>query len=259
MDQDRIKRRIRGLLNLASDDAAANGEIDNAMRMAAQLMEEHHLSEADVAVEAERKGGAVDQVPDMGTADCAAQGGNLSTWESVLSSAVGSLVGSVKSYRTRAEVKVGTFGRPREKIVIRYYGPAEDAALAAELLAEWSAVIAGLAFGKYGGCFKGDGAQYAYGFACALHTKAREADKARHRVITDSTRALVHVGAPSLGALLEVRKHQAAAWLDSTGVKLARGSRSGGYRAGSHDARSAGRADGARADFTATRRPKLSA
>lgn len=34
---DRIKRRIRGLLNLAGDNGAAEGEIDNAVRMAAAL------------------------------------------------------------------------------------------------------------------------------------------------------------------------------------------------------------------------------
>ena len=255
MDTDRIKRRIRGLLNLAANDAASEGEIDNAMRMAAQLMDEHHLSEADARAaqpQAERR-----EQP-MGQADAPAAGAKWSTWESALASAVGTLVGSVKCYRCHAETKSGMFGAPRRGVCIRFYGPADDAQLAAELFSEWSHVIASMAVGKYGGCFRGDGAMYAYGFACQLRNRAQEADVARAQVSTTSTRALVHVGGGgTLAQVLEGKRAEAGRWLASQGVKLATTSRRAGYSSGSHDAYGACRADGARADFSANRRAKL--
>lgn len=258
IDHDRIKRRIRGLLNLAADDGAANGEIDNAMRMAAQLMEEHHLSEADV--EAKAQASAVAQ-PDirMDTATAPAVGQNFSTWESSLSGAVENLVGSVKRYVTRETVKTGSFGAPVFKKCVKFYGPAEDAALAAEIFGEWAHVISALATGKYGGCFRGDGAMYAYGFAQSLSEKASAAKRAREHVVTDSTRALVFTGgAGSLAQVLEHKRELAATWLEKDrGIKLVSGGRRSGYSSGSHDARSEGRRDGSRAEFSAQRRAKL--
>lgn len=257
MDTERIKRRVRALLNLAAGDGAAEGEIDNAMRMAAALMDEHHLSTADVQAEAQKT--APESIPTMGTADSQCVGVNLSTWEIALDSAICLLVGTVQSYQTRKETQTGTFGRPKIGKALRFYGPAEDAALAAELMGEWAHVIATMAVGKYGGCFRGDGAMYALGFARQLRARAQEAANARKLVITDSTRALVLVGgAGSLAQVLDRKRELAKSWLrNEKGVKLSSGSRRSGYRSGSHDAHAAGRADGARADFSARRMAKL--
>jgi len=48
MALDNVKDTIRKLLNLAENDGAADGEIDNALRFARRLMHQHHLSEEDI-------------------------------------------------------------------------------------------------------------------------------------------------------------------------------------------------------------------
>lgn len=252
---DRIKRRIRSLLNLAAGDAATEGEIDNAMRMAAQLMDEHHLTEADIAAAKLES----DRSQPMGTADAVAVGARFSAWESSLAWAVVGLVGSVNHYVARdAEAKIGTFAAPKSGRGVRFYGPAEDCQLAADLFAEWAHVIATLATGKYGGCFRGDGAMYAMGFARQLLNRARETEKSRERISTDATKAIVHAVSGSLAQVLSEKRESGRKWLaESKGVKLVQGGRRSGYSAGSHDAYAAGKSDGSRAEFSVSRRSKL--
>jgi hypothetical protein len=43
VDIERVKGRIRKLLATAADDAATEGEIDNAVRFARQMLAAHHL------------------------------------------------------------------------------------------------------------------------------------------------------------------------------------------------------------------------
>ena len=258
---DRIKRRIRGLLNLAAGDGAAEGEIDNAMRMAAELMQEHHITQADVEAEAAaaQACGAPAAKVEMGQADGVCGTSKLSTWESVLSTAVEILVGSVKCYRTHAQVKTGSvFGATESRSVLRFYGPAEDAQLAAGLFDEWRQVIGTMAVGLYKGCWKGDGAMYAYGFATTLCKRAREAAQARTQISTASTQAIVHVASGTLADVLRHKQQLASNWLrDEMKIKLCSGGRGGGYSSGSVSALAQGRADGSRAEFSAKRRHKL--
>lgn len=258
---DRIKRRIRGLLNLAQGDGAAEGEISNAMRMAADLMAEHHISQADIEAEAAaaQACGAKPVDIKMGQADGACGTMKLSTWESVLSDAIESLVGSVKCYRTHTNVKTGSvFGATERRSVLRFYGPAEDAQLAAGLFDEWQQVIAAMAIGRYRGCWKGDGAMYAYGFAKTLRARAEEAAKARTAISTASTRAIVQVGSGTLADVLRHKQQLASNWLrDDQKVKLCSGGSRSGYSAGSSNAYAQGRTDGSRADFSVNRRHKL--
>lgn len=253
---DRVKRRIRAMLNLAGGDGATEGEINNAMRMATEMMNEHHLTEADVQAsktEPER----VEQP--MGQVDAVAVGARFSTWESSLAWAVVRLVGSVNHYLCRnAKANVGTFGAPKHGRGVRFYGPAEDCQLAADLFSEWSHVIATLAIGKYGGCFRGDGAMYALGFANQLNNRSREADKAREQISTEATMAIVNAGAGTLSQVLAEKRESGRKWLEtSLGAKLVSGGSRGGYSSGSRDAYSAGKSDGLRAEFSANRRAKL--
>jgi len=48
MDTTRIKEKIRKLLNLAEDDGAMEGEINNALNFARRLMLQHNISEEDI-------------------------------------------------------------------------------------------------------------------------------------------------------------------------------------------------------------------
>ena len=257
VDRERVKERIRKLLNLGKDDQAASGEIDNAMRMAAELMQAHQLTEAEVAA-AHQASQTEEYIPPIDQADAPMHGKQYSTWEFQLAPAIADLVGSVKCYFTSAAFKDGAFSTPAVRKCTRFYGPAEDAALAADLMQEWTHVIATMAMGRFGGCFRGDGAMYALGFAHQLRRRAGEAKQARYSVRTASTSAIVKVGGGMLGHVLDKRREQAAKWLEEEqGVKLSRTGGSGTYGGGSASAYRQGRDDGAAADFTADRRPKL--
>lgn len=259
VDMDRIKQKLRGLLNIARDDSAASGEIDNAMALAAKLMNEHHLSEADIDATAQEE--RCDRSQPMGTADCDMTSSNFTTWEFALANAVRTLVGSVQCYRDQAMKKKGAFGKNMEVKFIRFYGIAEDAQLAADMMSEWAQVISTMAVGKYGGCYRGDGAKYALGFAHQLGRRAAEAANARKMISNASTSAIVHVKGGTLAQVLEKKKELAVNWLkNEKKIKLnKRGGRgTGTYSAGSYSAYAEGRSDGARADFSATRTRKLS-
>lgn len=256
MDLDNVRRKIRGLLNLGENDGAAEGEITAAMNLAQQLLDKFHLERADVeATEPEVR--AAEHY------DAATVPGNKKWrlgWETDLAWACCKLLGTVQFYRSTGPcpVTVGVFQRPELRSQIVFYGPEEDARLAADLFGEWSVVIATMATARYGGFCAKHGGKYAMGFAESLYNKAIEIHKHRREIVTPSTTALVATGDKSLATVLAQKRKKSSDWLRrEKGIHLSRGTQSSGYRAGSHDAYMGGKQDGARADFAAKRRPKL--
>lgn len=126
---DRIKSRVRKLLNLANDQSAAEGEIENALRYARALMDQHHLDEADLDEEVREE-----RMAQM-IATCG--GSKMSAWESALAHAI---------------VKVIGFGW--------YVGK--------EMFEEVGKTIATMARLKWGGVYRGPGRSYCEGFAYEL-------------------------------------------------------------------------------------------
>lgn len=254
---ENVKRRIRGLLAIAADDSQFDGEVSAAMALAEKAMEAYHLERADVEAGDSSPTSTADV---MGDTLSACNGARLSTWESTLYHAVLSLVGSVKAYVTRTDAPVGPFQTASRKAALMWYGPADDARLAAELFEEWCHTIATLAIGKYRGCMRGDGARYAYGFALALREHAKQQARQRDNVVTDSTRAIVKRSDGSLSMILASKRARAECWLTTTRkIKLGNTSRRAGYSWSPSGAGAfqAGKADGARADFSSQRRARL--
>lgn len=249
--REKIKARVRKLLNLAGDAGAFDGEIDAAMNAAEQLMTQYQLDRAECEAAEVKQGHSP---VTMGKSTAATYGASMSTWESTLAVAVSSLVGTVKHFSKREERKSGVFAAKKWGAVVVFYGPEDDSRLASELFEEWSGAIATIAVGKYKGCFRGDGGSYAMGFASALCDKAKANARERARLTTPSTTALVLVGSDrSLAALQQQTREQAARWLStSCGIKLVTTIRRGGY-SGSSSAYSEGRNDGAAANFEAKR------
>lgn len=257
MNIDRIKRRIRALLNLAEGDGASEGEIDNAMRLAAGLMAEHQLTQADLEAEAQAAQSCGAPEPTMGTADSLCGTSKCSTWERTLAAAVVLLVGSVKCYMTDVESRSGSIFRSETRKAARFFGAAEDAKIAAELFDEWRSVIGAMAVGRFGSVWKGDGAMYSYGFAKRLLERAFEIDDGRAQIVTASTRAIVRVGTGSLSQVLHAKREGAERWLrEQQKVNLRKG-KVGRYKAGSANAFHQGREDGNGADLSVTRQAKL--
>ena len=174
-DIETIKARIRKLMAVAGDGVATDGEIDNAMRLAAKLLDQHHLASDDIDEQAD-----ADDLT-MGRSFATSQAKRFSTWESSLSQAVTNLFGCVKCYISHdvAPVRVNGIaqqtsgGNVKLGWKIAFYGPASEAADAASLFEEWARSIATMGVARWGGCFRGDGAMYCMGFATAALREIR--------------------------------------------------------------------------------------
>lgn len=262
MNTDKIKDRIRKLLNLANDSGAFEGEIDNAMRFARRLMLEHNITENDLGQPCDPHEEAAKV--EYSAAYVYSQGAKLSLWEGFLAFAVEKLVGTVGCYHAKSQgqvakrTSIGTLafdanGKTQLASVIRFYGPAEDVRDAVEIYNEWSHTIAAMARLRYGGALRGEGADYAKGFAGALQRKVAKLVEEEKLLIAESgSRALVVRGAHDL---IAAKRSRADDWLREEGVgRLAKGGRA---HVDMSEAYRSGMADGDKADFSRQRALKL--
>lgn len=296
VENDKIREKIRKLLALANDEGAMKGEIDNALRFARMLMQQHNLTEeqirADERPKTAHEAAAVAEATEYVQSTHAGQGSRLTAWEDTLARAVCSLIGTVQRYagvtlserRTPEGVLIFNphTGQPVRAAGIVFYGPAEDVEAAKAMMHEWSLTIVAMARMKYGGALRGSGRSYCEGFAGELLVKVakllrteRETvesldDGGRldmHRLASGTTeqKAIVLAERPAALALANAslvaaaKLERGSRWLeDVAGVKLVSRGRGSG---GSHDpsAYGAGRRDGAKASDSLgySRRPKL--
>lgn len=243
MDMDRIKDRIRKLLAVATNDSAATGEIENAMRFAQALMDAHHISAEDAHAAA-----GAEEVREYGYGESFTSGRSLTTWESTLTHIIGNLCG-VKCYVVRNSRKVvggrtvfGDNGREVLAVKIVWYGEVGDCNEAASLFAEWQQTISAMARIRYGGALRGEGAYYASGFVSAMRDANRKQDPV---TVSDECKAI----AVRAQAIVKTKQHAASDWLKRQGVKLGSGG-SRSSRIGDGSAYGAGRKDGSGAGIS---------
>lgn len=154
---DKIKARIRKLLAVARDPAAAEGEARNALTFATRLMIEHNLAESDLGFDAAASSAG------YASADVPSLSKRTIIWEQVLSSLSSKAIGPVKA--------VATWGNGAR--AFSFYGPGEMPAIAAELFDSLRGVIVRSSI--YGGVVVGPGREYAEGFVVGLqHTLKAE-------------------------------------------------------------------------------------
>jgi hypothetical protein len=258
-DIETIKARIRKLMAVTGDSAATDGEIDNAMRLAAKLLDAHHLAADDV-------GGEPDPAEqEMGRVAAVSQSRRFSTWESVLGSAICSLFGCVQHFISNevAPVRVNGIVQMngddiRKGRRVYFYGPVMESKEAAELFQEWSRSIATMGVARWGGCFRGDGAMYCYGFAVALRNKAYQINKEREQVAAKPLPQLAggtDCTALTLSGRYSLLKDMGSKWLkEKERINLHTGSGRSGYSAGSSEAYGEGKKHGASAEFSRSNR-----
>jgi len=264
-DVERVKNRIRKLLNVAKNDAATEGEIDNALRFAKDMMDSHHLSEEDL----------VDEPEDQYKAAAAAKrdrvfvsaAGKFYTWEKWLSSFVAEFVGGVGVYLDRGKriardhrgvVILDDWGEPYRAVRYCFYGIAEDVHIAAELFHELRLTIKAMARLRWGSCYVKDGGVYCEGFVMGLCTKI-ERQKKRQRQIAQQSGSTALVLVDRRNDLVAFKKKKATDWLaKSVGIRLSKASADpyGGAN-GSSQAYCEGIEDGERADVSVNRKKKL--
>jgi hypothetical protein len=243
---DRVKDTIRKLLNLAANDAATEGEVNNAIRFARKLMLEHQLSDEDCKANDES------DEERIARAECQqfsinSQSAKCSGWESDLSTFVCHFIGGVRCYWKTNQIRrvngiVQNANGSARCAVFTFFGLTGDAAVAQRVFEELSITIAAMGQLKWGGAFKGPGREYCEGFVLGLFEQLKRADS-EHKA-AESTALTVR-----RDALVKLKNDRAEEYLKKDiGIKLVSASRRGDEYHG--DARHEGKADGARAQVT---------
>jgi len=265
-DINRIKDRIRKLLNLAADDGAAEGEIDNALRAARQLMLANQLSEDDVTAAPEdlRTPEEIAADATYGTAKSWGDAEREPLWKGCLARVVAEFMGTVQCYHDSPKVLrkatgiVANDGLPVSGWV--FYGPAEDCVLAAELHTELLMTCAATAKLKYGGTLlKGPGRDYCDGFVSGLRDKvyaSQKEDKIAGAIV-DDCRTLSVVDQQRARDIAVAKIFRGSEWLKKEkGVMLRSGS-GRGRDIGNSDAYGQGQSDGGSQTMSKTRTAKI--
>lgn len=261
-DREKIKDRIRKLLNLAGNEGAMQGEIDNALRFAAQLKLKHNIADSELKKPDEKPKTARERARDD-YAYCkmhstSYRSDSAMMWEHRLAHAVCNLIGTVTYYYqtqtiTMRKGKDGTIvtdkdGKPYIGVEFTFFGPEEDATDAVEIFNEWQFLIAAMAKMKFRIVVRGMGRSYCEGFTFALGQKVTEAKEEAKRLMAASTsRALVVQGLD-----LEQAKKDEGQRRYGKPKETRRKARSVDLDAFRH-----GRQDGEKADFTRERRLKI--
>lgn len=263
-----VKQQIRKILSIANDDSASEQEVENALAIAARLMDKHHLSEEDLEESPQ------DQERDARTAPKtkqSAHGNNvrMPMWEKQLARVVATIVGGVGYYchssallTTQSGLAIRDHrGNQMKASTVVFYGITEDVETAVQLWNELRLAISALARLRYGSVARGDGAAYAEGFVSGLESKHKQqaADEKYQARITEQQTGSRGVELICRRDALILKKHELAKeWLASPeggGVKLGKTTSSGSN--GDQNARGQGYSDGGKYNATATRTRKL--
>lgn len=263
---DKIKDRIRKLFNLASNDAAADGEINNALKAARELMLAHQLSEDDVEAEPDdlRSPAEIAADTEYGTAKTWGNSRRAPNWQGSLGQAVAEFIGTVKMYHDNPEIHrkpsgiVANDGEPVTGWV--FYGPHDDAVLASELHQELLLTCATTAKLRFGGkLMTGPGRDYCDGFARGLLDKVYAA---RRDVSQDATPKLAGVQCTALsvvraGDIALAKVKRAGDWLKKEkGIHL-RQTSGYGREVGDYGAYQQGKTDGGSQSLTKDRTARI--
>lgn len=261
MTKESIVEKVKKLLAIAQNDSSNDEEIDNAMRFAKKLMDNHHLTEDDLAHEPADDYQKA-SLAEKGIFKCFL-GKKIFAWESYLASFVGKFVGAACYIDNTIQVvrKPNGFGvidpvteLPKKGKAIVWYGVAEDCLIARDIYNELRALIATMAVGKWGNCYRGDGAAYAEGFVTGLNIRLQKA-KIEEKTRVEST-ALILLS-HRRDALVKHKIDLAKNWLaKEKGISKLRKRQVQGSK-GSHDARSEGRVDGQNTDVSVVKAKKL--
>ena len=226
------------------------GEIRAAARAAQELVQRYAIEEAELGEAAAQKEEAFGRTVSFGI------GARLLPWESLLAKAITTAVGTVHWYYEEGHFLKEPNGIAKAVVHIWFYGPADDAALAAEMFIDMSLTIVTMAMLKWTG-ITGSGADYCIGFAQALSAEAY--NRGTPKSVEKSMGVTTELALRSR-AIMQGKRRRAKTWLATEcGVQLARGRRTGGVPIAGFDveAYQEGQTDGRAHGLSVGRTPKL--
>lgn len=227
-DIDRIKDKLAKLLRLGENAAATDGEIENALNLATQMMAKHQLTRDDIDTS------APDPLAKLtyGRHVAFCKGARASTWECALSQFIVEFIGSIDHYLSKRTLlrKNGITsdffkatngeGEVGYAPAFYFYGPDDDARCAASMFEELRDAIATMAILRWNGWARGEGMAYAYGFADGLIRANRKARLALKNSDSTTTALILKSEQTSLAIV-----KQAKNWLSTAHkIKLTKGS-----------------------------------
>lgn len=216
-----IKSRIRKLLALANDSAAAEMEIEQALCHAQRLMDLHHVSEADLSP-AERE-------ERMARITTFTGSNKRQAWEGWLINAVCDALGGIASYWSDASVVrsetgaavLGKDGEVRQAVSVTFFGAEEDCILARSVYDETRLTIATMGRLRWGGVYKGEGRSYCEGYVLGLTARLQGERKARQEAAAGADQRAIVL---RRNDIVKAKVVKANAWLkDELKVKLGKG------------------------------------
>jgi hypothetical protein len=219
MSIENIKEKLKKLLSISKDDSASENEIESSLRIAARLMQSHHLSEDDLFESEE------DQVSKIEKSNFKSVttyvGGKKFKWETVLLSYVARLVGGIVIYTGHRELKKtpsGLLVNGGEKgVSFHFTGIAEDVEIAKQIFDELRWVIISLARMKHESVFKGEGAVYAEGFVNGLSSKL---NVEQHKIANENNTDRGLILSKRRNELIKRKTELAYNFLEKNSVKL---------------------------------------
>ncbi|MFM8570882.1 MAG: DUF2786 domain-containing protein [Pirellula sp.] len=150
---EKIIHRLRAIDNTARNQAATEGERENALRMMQSLMLRHNLSREDLGNQE-----GVDSMSYSRIA-CPMNGSKSLNWEKELANYVVHQIFPLTQWYS---------GRKGHRTLFYFYGPKNDVENAVQLYRELLLTIATAAKLLYGGYSRGSGASYAEGYVNSL-------------------------------------------------------------------------------------------
>lgn len=254
-----IKEKIRLLLNLAKDDGASSGEIDNAMRFATMLMAKYHINEDEINkhTDGHERAALYDR---MGVGRSYSQTMKLGYWEKLLATFCCQFVGSVQCYISNGKevvkengiIKCDSDGNSVIRRAFVFYGVDEDVQLTIDLYNELSVIIAATARMKHGSVMKSSGGDYAQGFVSGLFTRLQN----QQLLISQSSesRSLV----VQSNEMIELKKSMAKKWLaEQQNIKVRQNKTKRRVKTFDHSAWLNGQSDGKKVELSNNRKLKL--
>jgi hypothetical protein len=251
IDNETIKDKIRKLLNLAGNEGAFDGEVDNCLRLARKLMLKHNIKEDEVRLDPENMNAGKTT---YGSMDVFSFGRDMAKWEGVLLQVIAKLVGTISAYRNSGlQGKQMNTKTGKTHTRLTFYGPLADVQDAVEIYEEWSRIIVSLARMKTGAWVRQGGRSYCEGFVSALYVKVTTIEKEENTEVATGKSLILR----DAKAIMAEKRVEGDKWLaKERGVRLKQ-RKSHFNRGDDPHMFQKGKEDGSNADFSRTVKPKL--
>lgn len=226
-----IKNKLAKLINLSENGAATQGEIDNALNAAMQIMARHNLTRDDIDLTSSSPAKNVR----MSRSKVFCLNANSSTWEGMLARFCAEFIGNVSYYKSTGHYSIS---KDVKSTCYFFYGSEDEVEITVDLFNELQSSISIMAIARYDSFYSKKGGTYSEGFVSGLE-ESNHSQKLLLKSDSQTNALIIKSNQTSLIIINEAKD-----WLYLTHkIKLRQGQGTSGASGGS-DARALGKRDG---------------